>query len=77
MKLPQVKPKKLARFFRKQGFIAARQAGSHQRLVHPDGRKITIAIHNRPISLGTLSSILRQAEISRSNFLRLYKKKSK
>lgn len=43
-KLPQIKPKELLNFFTKQGFQINRQVGSHARLVHPDGRKITLAI---------------------------------
>ncbi len=71
-KLPQITPKKLLKFFLKRGFIITRQVGSHLRLAHPDGRKITIAIHNQPISLGTLQSILKQAGLSRNEFLQLF-----
>lgn len=71
-KLPQVTPKKLVRFFLKQGFSIKRQVGSHMRLAHPDGRKITIAIHNKPVAPGTLQSILKQASITRDEFLNLF-----
>jgi len=73
-KLPQIKPNKLSLFFQKHGFVITRQAGSHQRLVHQDGRKITIAIHNKPIAPGTLQSILKQAVMSRQEFLKLFDK---
>lgn len=69
-KLPQVTPKKLVRFF--LGFRIKRQVGSHMRLVHPDGRKITIAIHNKPVAAGTFQSILKQASITREEFLNLF-----
>lgn len=75
-KLPQIKPRDLERFFLKQGFLIFRQVGSHLRLQHPDGRSITIAIHNQPISPGTFSSILRQAGLNRDEFLKLFSKKS-
>lgn len=72
-KLPQTTPKKLLRFFLKYGFTISRQVGSHARLVHKDGRKITIAIHNKPIAPGTLQSVLKQANLSRKEFLKVFK----
>ncbi|MGI8420461.1 MAG: type II toxin-antitoxin system HicA family toxin [Candidatus Levyibacteriota bacterium] len=72
-KLPQITPKKLIRFFLKQGFVITRQIGSHVRLLHLDGRKITIANHTKPIAPGTFQSILKQANMSRDEFLKLYK----
>lgn len=73
-RLPQIRPKDLVKFFLKQGFEISRQAGSHLRLNHFDGRGITVAMHNQPVSPGTLHSILHQAEISRDQFLRMLKK---
>ena len=73
-KLPQIKASSLLKFFAKQGFVVSRQVGSHARLIHPDGRKITIAIHNKPIAPGTFNSILKQAEMDRKTFLKLFKK---
>ena len=74
-KLPQVKPKFLSKFFEKQGFTITRQVGSHQRLVHNDGRKISIAIHNKPIAPGTFKSILRQANMDKEEFLKVFRKR--
>ena len=71
-KLPQVKPKELLSFFLKRGFVLRRQTGSHARLVHSDGRGITLAIHNKSIAPGTLNSILRQANLSKDEFLQLF-----
>ena len=73
-KLPQIKPLKLIKFFEKQGFDIARQTGSHARLIHSDGRKITIAVHSKPIAPGTLNSILKQAQMDRNTFLAKFKK---
>lgn len=73
-KLPQIKPLYLLKFFQKQGFVVTRQTGSHARLVHQNGMKITIAIHTKPIAPGTLNSILRQAGMDRKTFLRQLKK---
>jgi len=72
-KLPQITPKKLMKFFLKNSFNISRQSGSHARLIHADGRKITIAIHNRPIAPGTLQSILKQANLTRDKFLKNFK----
>ncbi|OGV96144.1 hypothetical protein A2W24_05260 [Microgenomates group bacterium RBG_16_45_19] len=69
-RLPVVKPKDLIKFFRKNGFKVARQTGSHVRLHHGDGRKITIAVHNRPLKKGTLRAILRQAEMTVEELLK-------
>lgn len=65
----EIKSTKLVKFFLKLGFSKVYQKGSHLRLAHADGRKGTIAIHNKPISKGTLSAILRQAEISKNEFI--------
>ena len=73
-KLPQIKPRNLVKFFLKNGFVIKRQVGSHLRLVHPDGRKITIAIHNKPLAPGTFQAILRQANMTRKEFLAMYKR---
>ena len=68
-KLPQIKPRKLVHFFHRLGFQTTRQTGSHMRLIHPDGQKITIAIHSKPVAIGTLNSILKQANLTKEQFL--------
>ncbi len=72
-KLPQIKPRDLVHFFTKQGYQISRQTGSHMRLVHSDGYRITIAIHNKPIAPGTLQAILKQANMTRDEFLKSFK----
>ena len=71
-RLPQIRPKDLVKFFLKHGFVVSRQVGSHLRLTHSDVRGITIAMHNQPISPGTLGSILRQAVMTRNQFLEMF-----
>lgn len=66
-KLPQLKPKEVAKALGRMGFEHARTTGSHLRLVHPDGRKVTVPLHNQPLPKGTLKSILRQAQITIEN----------
>ena len=73
-RLSQIRSKDLVKFFLKQGFGISRQTGSHLRLNHSDGRGITVAMHNQPVSLGTLHSILRQAGMNRDQFLKVFKK---
>lgn len=61
----EVLPKDVVKALRKLGFCVITKRGSHFRLVHADGRRVTIAVHPKPLFLGTLHSILRQAEITR------------
>lgn len=63
-KLPQVKPRELAKILRKKGFQERPTSGSHMGYVHANGLRTTIAFHNKPIPKGTLKAILRQTGIS-------------
>lgn len=70
VKLPRnVKPKRLLKVLRKLGFAEVGRRGSHVRLAHPDGRWTQVAVHPKPIPVGTLRKILRQAEISEEELL--------
>ena len=53
----------------KHGFYLDRQRGDHMQLVHNDGRFVTLVRQN-PIKIGTLKSILIQADISQEEFLK-------
>ena len=62
----------LQRLAAKLGFKCARQTGSHQRWLHPDGRATTIPIHGgRDIGPPLLYRILEQIGISLETFERL------
>ena len=61
----EVYPKDAIRALRKLGFSVIRKGGSHVRLTHSDGRKTAVAVHPKPLAVGTLHAILRQAEITR------------
>lgn len=74
-KLPQLKSQEIISVLLKLGFEEKRIRGSHVRLYHKDGRRVTIPQHNRPVFIGTFNSILRQACISKEQFLEQYKKK--
>ena len=57
--------KDVVRRLKKLGFQSKKQEGSHLQLEHPvKNGKVTIPIHNGTIKRGTLSSILKQANIS-------------
>lgn len=51
------------------GFHAYGQKGSHIHLMHQDGRYVTVPRHD-PVKEPTLKSILDQAGISKSEFLK-------
>ena len=70
IKLPVLKPKDVVRVLVKFDFEIKRQTGSHIRLIHPDGRATTVAIHNRDLPKCTLRAILRQSEIILEEFLK-------
>lgn len=64
-KLPRnVKGKQLIKALKKLGFEKEVAKGSHVRLTHVDGRWTQVAVHPKPIPVGTLRAILKQAEIS-------------
>ena len=70
VKLPALKPKKVVKALLKHGFVVKRQTGSHIRLIHPDGRATTVAMHNRYLPKGTLKAILKQSELTLDEFLK-------
>ncbi|MGF1674771.1 MAG: type II toxin-antitoxin system HicA family toxin [Rivularia sp. (in: cyanobacteria)] len=56
----------------KIGFEVVRQKGSHVRMQHTDGRVVTIPIHaGKTLGKGLLRKILRDAEISKDEFIEL------
>ncbi|MDP2630638.1 MAG: type II toxin-antitoxin system HicA family toxin [Candidatus Uhrbacteria bacterium] len=64
-KLAEVLPKDLLQALLKMGFFIFHHVGSHVRLHHADGRRVTIALHAKPLPKGTFGAILRQANVSR------------
>jgi predicted RNA binding protein YcfA (HicA-like mRNA interferase family) len=64
-KLPRnIKPNKLVKYLESNGFVEVGRKGSHVRLKHVDGRWTQVAIHAKPVPVGTLKSIVRQAGLS-------------
>jgi predicted RNA binding protein YcfA (HicA-like mRNA interferase family) len=64
-KFPQVTARRLIRALEQLGFHKHRQRGaSHLIMVHPDGRRTSIAVHPGDIPVGTLRGILRDIRIT-------------
>jgi predicted RNA binding protein YcfA (HicA-like mRNA interferase family) len=66
-KLPQVKGDRLVKALQKEGWCIDRTRGSHTIMRNDDkpNTKIVVPTHARSIKPGTLSNILKKAEISR------------
>lgn len=70
--LPQVTCRQLLRALKRAGFKEQRQQGSHLHLRRADGKRVTVPVHpRRNVPPGTLRAILRDADISREEFLAL------
>lgn len=69
-KLPVISGKETLRALRKIGYYVRDQEGSHIHLRHPVRKPLTIPNH-REISRGTLRAIIREAELSVTEFIGL------
>jgi predicted RNA binding protein YcfA (HicA-like mRNA interferase family) len=75
MKLPAVSGKKMIKILSLKGFHVVRQRSSHVQMKDSNGRLATIPIHtNKDVSIGITLKILRDAEISREEFIELVQK---
>ena len=71
-KLPSLTGKQVVKALQKAGFTAIRQKGSHAFLRHPDGRSTVVTLHaGEAIGPGLLRKIIRDAEMTRQEFLSL------
>ena len=71
-KLPILSPNELIRALERAGFQIIRQRGSHVRMKHADGQVLTLPVHpGRDIGRGLLRKILRDAELTREEFIAL------
>ncbi len=73
-KLPALKPKKVLKILLRAGFYIYHQRGSHIQLRHrvKTHLRITIPYHKRfDLPPSVINSILRQAELSKQEFLKL------
>jgi predicted RNA binding protein YcfA (HicA-like mRNA interferase family) len=70
--LPILNSRKLIAALERAGFVVVRQKGSHARLQHADGRVVTVPGHpGQDVGRGLLRKILRDAELSRDEFIDL------
>jgi predicted RNA binding protein YcfA (HicA-like mRNA interferase family) len=72
-KLPVVSGREIVRVLTKIGFAMAGRKGSHVRLKRRRGEEVLIVIvpMHRELARGTLKSILRQANLTTEDLLRL------
>ncbi|MBI2107916.1 type II toxin-antitoxin system HicA family toxin [Candidatus Woesearchaeota archaeon] len=75
MKLPRLSGREVIKILSKKGFKAVRQKGSHIILIKElDSGKKAVVVPNHPeIDKGTLLEIVRQAGLTRKEFLALIK----
>ena len=75
-KLPSISGKQAIKVFIKIGYQVTRQKGSHIRLHHfTNSRKIPLTIPNHKVlAKGLLRKLLRDADLSLKEFLKLLKK---
>lgn len=71
-KLPALRGNEVIRVLGKVGFQVIRPKGSHVQMKHEDGRIVTIPVHaGKNIGIGLLGKILRDAELTREEFIEL------
>ena len=69
-KLPVLTPRKVLKKLIKLGFVEDHTTGSHKIYYHPETKKrAVVPYHLKDLKPGTLSAILREANISRKEFL--------
>ena len=70
-RIPQMKPREMIRVLEKFGFLVKRQTGSHI-FMHNSNTKNTTVIpfHAKDIHRGVLFEMLKQAGISKEDFLK-------
>jgi predicted RNA binding protein YcfA (HicA-like mRNA interferase family) len=74
MKLPALTAEKIIKILIKKNFEIKRRKGSHIQLEDNEGRRVTVPIHpGRKIGRGLLRKIMRDAEISREELIKLLK----
>lgn len=72
MKLRPIAPEKVIRALERAGFERIRQRGSHVFLKHPDGRATVVPVHKgEDIGRGLLRKIMKDAKLTREEFLEL------
>ena len=69
-RLPSLKPRQIVSALEQCGFTVIRTTGSHYQLFNERTRRhTTVPYHNRDLPRGTVAAIVRQAGITREEFL--------
>ena len=75
-RMPTITSRTMMAFLEYLGFQRVRQKGSHSFFKHPDGRTATVPEHpGEDLGRGITSKILRDAEVTREDFLEWYYRK--
>ena len=75
MSLKPLPARKIIKVLSILGFEIARKRGSHVVLKHPDGRITVVPVHaGEKIGVGLLLKIIKDAKLSKEEFLELWKK---
>jgi predicted RNA binding protein YcfA (HicA-like mRNA interferase family) len=71
-RLPRITGREVISALKKTGFEVTRIKGSHHFVRHPDGRGTVVPVHaGETIGPGLLTSILRDCELDRDEFIAL------
>ena len=71
-RLPRLTAKQFIRVLERKGWRHDRGRGSHQVYIHPATRRtLSVPMAKRTMSIGTLSQLLKDAEISRDELREL------
>ena len=75
MKLPRLSGREVIKLLSKKGFRVARQKGSHIILVKEseEGKRAVVVPNHKEIDKGTLLEIIRQAGLTKEEFIALVK----
>jgi len=69
-RLPVISGDEFAKAIRKIGYVWDHTEGSHMILLHPSGRRLSVPRHAE-LGRGLLRALIRDARLSREDFLRL------
>ncbi len=61
--LPQVRARDLVKVLLRHGFTQREGKGGHSVFAHRDGRRTVVPMHRKPLTKGTLATILRQSQL--------------
>jgi predicted RNA binding protein YcfA (HicA-like mRNA interferase family) len=69
-KIPLLSAREIIKVLFEFGFTPVRQTGSHIHLFHQQSRRLVTVPNHPEIAVGTLLSILKQANIDKDDFLK-------